>query len=111
MKQFLSAVLFLTSIVSYSQGGVRLFFQKPNQFYKQTIIVFTDSTTDQADNCCDAFRLIGSEEGIWTYIGHPNPLFLFAIITLICFGEIHLKSGTDLISAVQTHLLLFFDVL
>jgi len=69
MKQFLSAMLLLTSIASYSQGGVRLFFQKPNQFYKQTIISFTDSTTDQADNCCDAFRLVGSDEGIWTYIG------------------------------------------
>ena len=68
MKQFLSAMLLLTSIASYSQGSVRLFFEKPNQFYKQTIIAFSDSTTDQADNCCDAFRLPGSDEGIWTYI-------------------------------------------
>jgi hypothetical protein len=69
MKQFLIALLLLTSIASYSQGGVRLFFEKSNQFYKQTIITFSESTTDQADNCCDALRLPGSEQAIWSYIG------------------------------------------
>jgi hypothetical protein len=69
MKHFLSVLVLLISTACYSQGGIRLFFSKPNQFSKQTIIVFTDSTTDQADNCCDAPRLVGSDEGVWTYIG------------------------------------------
>ena len=41
------------------------------------------------------------------YIPLPNPLFLLDIIISICFGEIHLKSGTDLISAVQLHFVVF----
>uniref|UniRef100_A0A6C0EVN3 Uncharacterized protein n=1 Tax=viral metagenome TaxID=1070528 RepID=A0A6C0EVN3_9ZZZZ len=44
-------------------------------------------------------------------MGKPNPLFLLEIITLICLGDIHFSLGTDLISAVQDHLLLFFEVL
>ena len=37
--------------------------------------------------------------GIVINIPCPNPLFFEAIIISICLGEIHLKSGTDLISA------------
>ena len=70
MKQLLSALLLLTSVVCFGQTtGVRLFFQKPNQFYKQTIVAFSDTTTNGADNCCDALLLAGSAQGIWTYIG------------------------------------------
>ena len=45
--------------------------------------------------------------GILTNIPLPKPLFLLAIIISICFGEMHLKSGTDLISANQLHLVVF----
>jgi len=72
MKYFLITFMLLTSITSFSQGGVRLFFEKPNTFYRQTIIAFTDSTTDQVDVCCDAVRLPGSNNGIWTYIGNTE---------------------------------------
>ena len=40
-----------------------------------------------------------------------NPLFLEDNIMFICFGEIHLVSGTDLISAIQENLVLFFETL
>jgi PKD repeat protein len=69
MKKLLGALLLLTNVACFSQTtGVRLFFQKPNQFNKQTIIAFSDTTTNGADNCCDALMLAGSAQGIWTYI-------------------------------------------
>ena len=49
--------------------------------------------------------------GICKQMGNPNPLFLELIIILICFGEIHLKSGTDFISAFHVYLVSFFDIL
>ena len=49
--------------------------------------------------------------GICMQIGNPNPLFFELIIMLICFGEIHLKSGTDLISAFQVYFVSFFEIL
>ena len=49
--------------------------------------------------------------GICRQIGSPKPLFLELIIILICFGEIHLKSGTDLISAFHVYFVSFFEIL
>ena len=49
--------------------------------------------------------------GISMQIGNPKPLFLELIIILICFGEIHLKSGTDLISAFHVYFVSFFEIL
>ena len=46
-----------------------------------------------------------------TQIALPNPLFLELIIILICLGEMHLKSGTDLISAFQVYLVSFLETL
>jgi len=69
MKYVLSLLL-LTCISGYSQNSViRLYLEKPNQFYKQTIVAFLDSATDFADPCCDATYLAGGTEGIWSYIG------------------------------------------
>jgi len=70
MRYILSLLLLLTCVFGYSQNSViRLYLEKPNQFYKQTIVAFLDSTTDFADPCCDATYLPGGSEGIWTYIG------------------------------------------
>jgi hypothetical protein len=41
----------------------------------------------------------------------PIPLFFEEMRIDICFGDMHLLSGTDLISADQAHLLLFFEML
>ena len=49
--------------------------------------------------------------GISKYIGCPKPLFLESITILICFGEIHLKSGIDFTSACHAHLLFTFLIL
>ena len=46
-----------------------------------------------------------------TQIAFPKPLFLDDNIIFICFGEIHLKSGTDLISAFQVYLVSFLEIL
>ena len=48
--------------------------------------------------------------GICIYKVCPLPLFFVAIVILICFGDIHFRSGTDFISANQLHLLLFFVI-
>ena len=70
MKQFLSVLLFLTSIAGYSQtGGIRVYLEKPNQLYKQTIIYFSDTCTDGFDQFNDALLFGGTLNNIWTNIG------------------------------------------
>jgi hypothetical protein len=55
-------------MMSFSQGYFRLFFQGET-FYRQTIIAFSDSTTDGIDNCCDAMSFGGAASNdIWTTI-------------------------------------------
>ena len=46
-----------------------------------------------------------------TQIALPNPLFFELRYMLICFGEMHLKSGTDLISAFHVYLVSFLEIL
>ena len=67
-------------------------------------------------------RLIGAPPG---YVGYDeggqlteavrrkpySVILLDEIYSDICLGEIHLKSGTDFISANHSHLLLFFEIL
>ena len=48
---------------------------------------------------------------ICTCIGFPNPLFFEHNIIFNCLGEIHLKSGTDFISAIHEYFVLFFETL
>jgi hypothetical protein len=68
--KYVLGLLLLTCISGYSQNSViRLYLEKPNQFYKQTIVAFLDSTSDYIDPCCDATYLAGGTEGIWSYIG------------------------------------------
>lgn len=69
MKKFLSVLLFLTSIAGYSQSGVRVYLEKPNQLYKQTVIYFSDACTDGFDQFNDALLLGGTLNKIWTSIG------------------------------------------
>ena len=49
--------------------------------------------------------------GICKQMGYPKPLFLELIIILICLGEMHLKSGTDFISAFHVYFVSFLDIL
>ena len=49
--------------------------------------------------------------GICKQIGCPNPLFFELIIILSCLGEMHLKSGTDFISAFHVYFVSFLDIL
>jgi hypothetical protein len=69
MKQFLSILLFLTCLTGYSQSGVRVYLEKPNQLYKQTIIYFSDACTDGFDQFNDALLFGGTLNKIWTSIG------------------------------------------
>jgi len=80
-KVFKLVLLFvLLTNNTFSQGGVRVYLQKPNtSFYVQTIIVFSDSTSDEADQCCDAVSLgsflstsIGSQDYVINYFGELN---------------------------------------
>ena len=48
--------------------------------------------------------------GICNKMLFPNPLFFDVIKIDICFGDIHLLSGDDFISANHFHLLLFFVI-
>jgi hypothetical protein len=69
MKQFLSVLLFLTSIVGYSQTGIRVYLEKPNILGSSIIIYFSDACTDEDNFGYDA-ALFGSElNSIWTNIG------------------------------------------
>lgn len=62
--------LLLTNITSYCQGGIRLYIQKPNSLlYKQTIIAFSDSTTDGVDNE-DVYMFGNTENAIFTKINN-----------------------------------------
>jgi hypothetical protein len=69
MKQLLVLLYLLTNVVCYGQYGVRVYFEKPNQLYKQTLVFLNDTTNDYFDSCCDATRLGGAPDGIWTEIG------------------------------------------
>jgi len=63
-------LMLLMSNICYSQGVVRVYLEKPNtSFYAQTIIAFSDSTSDEVDQCCDAVSLGGF---ISTSIGNLN---------------------------------------
>ena len=69
MKKLLFSLAFLVNLVcTAQQSSIRVYLEKPNQFYKQTVIAFTDNTTSGFDVCCDAYRLPGNPNGIWTYI-------------------------------------------
>jgi hypothetical protein len=75
MKYLLNLSLLLISLNLFSQGGVRVFFEKPGVFYKQTAIMFTDSTTDQIDICCDAELLGNPPFSIYTEIQNNPYIF------------------------------------
>ena len=72
MKNLLTILLFITCLFSYSQSGtrgVRVFLEKPNLLYKQTIIYFSDTCTDGYDQFNDALLFGGTLDNIWTSIG------------------------------------------
>jgi hypothetical protein len=75
MKYLLNLSLLLISLNLFSQGGVRVFFEKPGVFYKQTAIMFTHSTTDQIDICCDAELLGNPPFSIYTEIQNNPYIF------------------------------------
>jgi hypothetical protein len=65
MKQFLNILLFLTYTACYSQSGVRVYLEKPNQLYKQTTIFFLDNEHDKLNDTLLSESYINS---IWTTI-------------------------------------------
>jgi hypothetical protein len=67
MKRLILLFL-LYAIETTAQSTIRLYFNEVNGFYKQTVIAFTDSTTDGVDICCDAFQFGEPEVSIWTEI-------------------------------------------
>ena len=67
--------------------------------YSQISLSFvTPRARNNANNSIGFFTL-----GIVINNPYPNPLFFDEIIISICFGDIHLKSGIDFISAYQFH--------
>jgi len=72
MKYILIWLILVISNISLGQGNVRIYLEKPNQLYKQTIIAFSDTTTDNVDNCCDAYLFSGNENHISTSIGNQE---------------------------------------
>ena len=80
MKRLIMLFL-LCAIESSAQSAIRLYFKEVNGFYKQTIIAFTDSTTDNVDSCCDAFMFGVPEVSIWTEIeGTPYAINAFGLL-------------------------------
>lgn len=68
MRRLLIFLLLFVSEAS-AQSSIRLYFNRVDDFYKQTVIAFTDSTTDEVDVCCDAFQFGVPDVSIWTWIG------------------------------------------
>jgi hypothetical protein len=82
MKQFLSVLLFLTSVAGYSQsGGVRVYLEKPNVFSREAIVYFSDACTDGFDQFNDAILFGGNLNNIWTNIGTGQ-------YVINCFGPL-----------------------
>ena len=57
MKNLLSLLLFLVTVTGYCQADaayIRVYIEKPELLYKSTVIIFSDSCTEEVDNCCDA---------------------------------------------------------
>jgi hypothetical protein len=95
MKRLILLLLLIT-VEAKSQSTIRLFFEKTEDFTKQTIIAFTEETTDDVDNCCDAFLLGLSEVGIWTEInGTPYAINALSPITEDRVIPIHISSYTN----------------
>jgi len=69
MKYVLSLLLLLVSNLNYSQSGIRVYLEKPELLYKQTIIYFHDTCTDGFDQFNDAVLFGGTLNNIWTNIG------------------------------------------
>lgn len=70
MKNFILLLTLLISNSISSQDGVRVYIQKYDLLYRQTAIIFSETTTDDVDICCDAILFGGSTLNyIWTYNG------------------------------------------
>jgi hypothetical protein len=57
MKKLLTILLIITCLFGYGQSDVeyiKVYVVKPELLYTSTSISFSDSCTEQADNCCDA---------------------------------------------------------
>ena len=65
MKSLIFFLLF--PISSFAQGSFRLFLETQD-FYKQTIVDFTDSTSNERDFCCDIRKFGIGPVDIWTTI-------------------------------------------
>ena len=57
MKNLLTILLLITCLFGYAQPDVeyiKVYVEKPSLLYTSTVISFSDSCTELADNCCDA---------------------------------------------------------
>ena len=79
MKNLLSLLLFLVTVTGYCQADaayIRVYIEKPELLYKSTVIIFSDSCTEEVDNCCDAPTFGGAGlNSITTNIGNNPYLF------------------------------------
>ena len=71
MKQLITLLILIPNLL-YSQvnGGIRLYLSSNTTNY-ETIIVFNESSTDLADNCCDAISF-GQSGYLYTNIGQTE---------------------------------------
>lgn len=68
--RILTITLLLLSNILIGQDGVKIYLEKPNLLYRQTIIIFLEGSTDGFDNCCDAVLFGGITNRIYTYNGN-----------------------------------------
>lgn len=93
MKNFILLLTLLISNSISSQDGVRVYIQKYDLLYRQTAIIFSETTTDDVDICCDAILFGGSTLNyIWTYNGQ-TPYLINSFSPLIEDRIINLGSN------------------
>jgi len=91
----------------FSNIGLYLSNDKFNNIYSQ--ISLSVSTPNARNTINSGIGCL--TRGICKEIGNPKPLFFELIIIFICLGDIHLKSGTDFISAFQVYFVSFLETL
>ena len=78
MKKLILLLTILIPNIILSQSDseyIRVYIEKPELLYKNCVIIFSDSCTDDVDWCCDAIQFGGPLNSITTTIGNTSYVF------------------------------------
>ena len=78
MKKLILLLTILIPNIILSQSDaeyIRIYIEKPELLYKNCVIIFSDSCTDDVDWCCDAIQFGGPLNSITTTIANTSYVF------------------------------------